>query len=569
MAKDAAIPASKGWRDSLRPYLEPAPLAALFLGMSSGFPYAMIGATLTTRLAQDGIEKSSVTAFALTFLAYNLKWAWAPAIDRFRIPVLGRIGQRRSWLILIGGLVFLAVSILGNLDPKASLPAVALAAIAVGLAGATYDIVIDAYRIELLAPEQLGTGSGMSQYGWRIGSAVAGAVALVVAERAGWGVAYMACAILVLPAIITGLVMGEPERKIERHWPAYLSRTFYAIFIVSFPIAFLIANRIDQWLDVDILTLMVLVGYLFPLFDLSARRARDIGWSSHVNWLIALPALALAATLATDWAAIAAYVGSALLWGLFIVGALAIGALVALPTKSREGQAADKGAVGPLGEFFAREGAILILFFLLLHKIGDTLANLTFRLLFDELGYTNDEIAFYDVGLGFWALLAGVFVGGIIYARLGMKRSVLFSLILMAVSNFSFAGLAAAGHSNWGMAGAIGFENFASGIGGVCVVAYLSALADLRFTATHFALFSAAASILGRFLSGTSAGKLIERFGYVDFYLLTTALAVPGILIFWWMIRSGLVDRSIGTAGETEIEETPGAVVNSEAAGSR
>ncbi|MBE1526165.1 PAT family beta-lactamase induction signal transducer AmpG [Sphingopyxis sp. OAS728] len=555
MSTDAAMPAPQGWRDSLRPYLEPAPLAALFLGISSGFPFAMIGATLTTRLAQDGIEKSSVTAFALTFLAYNLKWAWAPAIDRLRIPILGSIGQRRSWLILVGALVFVAVSVLGNLDPKASLAVVALAAIAVGLAGATYDIVIDAYRIELLSPEQLGTGSGMSQYGWRIGAAVAGALALVVAERAGWGVAYMVCAALVLPAIVTGLVMGEPERKIERHWPAYLSRAYYAVFIFSFPIAFLVARQVDQWLDVDILTLMVLVGYLFPLFDLSARRARDIGWSGRVNWIIALPALALVAVLAADWGTITAYVGATLLGAVLAVGAIAIAALVALPTKSREGQSPDKSAVGPLAEFFSREGAVLILFFLLLHKIGDTLANLTFRLLFEDLGYTNDEIAFYDVGLGFWALLAGVFVGGIIYARLGMKRSVLFSLILMAISNFSFAGLAAAGHSNWGMAGAIGFENFASGIGGVCVVAYLSALADLRFTATHFALFSAAASILGRFLTGTSAGKLIEEFGYVDFYLLTTALAVPGILIFWWMMRSGLVDRSIGTAGEVEVTD--------------
>src|SRR3546814_11238315 len=120
-----------------------------------------------------------------------------------------------------------------------------------------------------------------------------------------------------------------------------------------------------------------------------------------------------------------------LLWLLLAIGALVIGALVVLPTKSREGQAADKGAVGPLAEFFSREGAILILFFLLLHKLGDTLANLTFRLLFEDLGYTNDEIAFYDVGLGFWALLAGVFVGGIVYARLGMKRSVLLSLFLI------------------------------------------------------------------------------------------------------------------------------------------
>src|SRR5690606_800857 len=112
---------------------------------------------------------------------------------------------------------------------------------------------------------------------------------------------------------------------------------------------------------------------------------------------------------------------------------------------------------GPFAEFFRRNGAWLVLLFILVHKIGDTLANLTFRLLFDDLGYTNDEIAIYDIGVGFWALIVGVFVGGILYARLGLKRSVLIALILMAVSNFSFAALAAAGHSNIGMAGAIGF----------------------------------------------------------------------------------------------------------------
>jgi PAT family beta-lactamase induction signal transducer AmpG len=130
-----------------------------------------------------------------------------------------------------------------------------------------------------------------------------------------------------------------------------------------------------------------------------------------------------------------------------------------------------------------------------------------------------------------------------------MKRSVMISLIIMAVSNFSFALLAGAGHSNWGMAGAIGFENVASGIGGVCVVAYFSALCDLRFTASQYALISAAASVVGRFLTGTTAGSLIDNLGYVNFYLLTTAAAVPGILLFWIMMRSGLVDASIGSAG--------------------
>jgi PAT family beta-lactamase induction signal transducer AmpG len=148
-------------------------------------------------------------------------------------------------------------------------------------------------------------------------------------------------------------------------------------------------------------------------------------------------------------------------------------------------------------------------------------------------------------------------VGGVMYERLGMKRSVLVSLVLMAVSNFSFAALAAAGHSNIGMAAAVGFENFASGIGGVTVVAYLSALCNLRFTASQYALLSALASIAGRVLTGTTAGWLIEVIGYVNFYLLTTAVAFPGVILFWLMMRSGLADLSIGSAGKEPAPPRP------------
>jgi PAT family beta-lactamase induction signal transducer AmpG len=438
--------ASLGWRgrlpEGVRPYVEAAPLAAAFLGVSSGFAFAMIAATLTTRLAQYGIRKSAVTAFALTFLAYNLKWLWAPLVDTVRLPVLGRFGQRRSWLWLAGGLVMAAVVFLGSLDPRTDLPMVATAAIIVGVLGATFDIVIDAYRIELLEPQQLGVGSGMYQYGWRIGSVSAGALALVIAARYGWASAYAACALFALPAMLVGVAMGEPTRRRPAPPPAGVVAAAIAYF-------------------------------------------------------------------------------------------------------------------SPLVEFLQRRGALVVLAFVLIHKMGDTLANLTLRLLFDQLGFSNDEIAFYDVGMGFFAYLAGIFVGGVMYASMGMKRSVLVSLILMAVSNLSFAALAASGHSNWGMAGAIGFENFASGIGGVAVVAYMSALCNLRFTATQYALLSALASIAGRFLTGTTAGGLIEAMGYVNFYLLTTLIALPGVALYWYMVRSGLAEVPIGTAGTTGEDAAP------------
>src|SRR5262249_2919865 len=156
---------------------------------------------------------------------------------------------------------------------------VAIAAIAMGVAGATFDIIIDAYRIELLEPRQLGVGSGMSQYGWRIGAAAAGAPALVLAARAGWTPAHLACPAFPLPAVLGAALMGEPARHREPARPHGVVEAIVAYF-------------------------------------------------------------------------------------------------------------------SPLTEFLRRQGALVVLLFVLIHKIGDTLANLTLRLLFQDLGFSNDEVAF-------------------------------------------------------------------------------------------------------------------------------------------------------------------------------
>lgn len=418
---------ARSWHDAVRPYFERAPLGALLLGLSSGAPFAMIAATLTTRLAEAGIDKRLVTAFALTFLFYNIKFLWAPLIDRGRIPVLTRlIGQRRAWLVVIACGVMASITWLGLADPVDNIGMVVAAALTTAFFGASFDVVIDAYRIESLTPEQLGTGSGMSQYGWRLGAAGAGALALFVAERAGWSAAYMAGALFAVPALVAALMLGEPRAH-------------------------------------------------------SAALARE---------------------------------------------------------DQPRGLAAVRAAmIDPLADFLRRRGAWLVLLFILVHKLGDTIANLSLRLLFVDLGFSKDEIAAWDIGLGLVATLVGIFVGGIIYNRIGMMRAVLLSLVLMAVSNLGFAVLALIGHSNFAMGAAVGFENFASGVGGVAVVAYLSWLCDLRFTATQFALLSAMASILGRFVSGTTAGALIEALGFVQFYVLTTVLALPGIVIFVLLMR--------------------------------
>ena len=150
---------SHDWRshvpEGLRAYMEGPPLSAFFLGISSGAPFAMIAATLTTRLAQYGIKKSAVTMFALTFLAYNFKFLWAPVVDTVRLPLLGRFGQRRSWLWLIGVLVMAAVTFLGSVDPQQALSTVAIAAVLVGIAGATFDKIGRAHGTPVTATPRM------------------------------------------------------------------------------------------------------------------------------------------------------------------------------------------------------------------------------------------------------------------------------------------------------------------------------------------------------------------------------------------------------------------------------
>jgi PAT family beta-lactamase induction signal transducer AmpG len=537
-----------GWRSHIpagvRPYTEKGPIAAFFLGISSGLPFTLLAATLTQRLSEGGIQRRTISAFALVLLIYSIKWAWAPVVDRVRLPFANRFGQRRTWLILCAALVVMAIVVLARADPTAGVQKILLAALLLGFAGATYDIVIDAYRIELLEPEQLGTGSGMSQYGWRIGALLAGTIALAGAASVDWTFGYIACAPLALSAVIVSLVAGEPRRHKLREWPRRAGAGSYRKLLLAIPIILAAAMGLDQLLDSTILFRIAVFGLIYPLADLTIRRAHDAGWSGHLAWLLLAPvAAAIVGNLTLFWIALGV-TGALLLMLAFKPGDA---------QANRFGDAPDalvrRDVVGPMVEFFRRKGAWLVFIFVLVHKIGDTMANLMVRDLFVTEGFSREEILFADVWVGFACLMIGIFVGGIIYARWGMKRAVLVSLLLMGVSNLSFAVLAEIGRSVPMMAFTMGFENFASGVGGVAVVAFLSAVCSLRFTATQFALLSAAAAIVGRFLTGSLAGRLIDWMGYPNYYLLTTALALPGIILFWWMMRSGLVDAAIGSAG--------------------
>src|SRR3546814_21022020 len=195
-------------------FRKPIPIVALLLGISSGFPLTLLLGTMSYWLSKVGIDKSTI-GFAIGLTTpYTLKFLWAPLVDRLPIPVLTRLcGQRRSWLVVIQALLVLAIWQLGASNPTNDhLAPVALWAIVVAFLSATQDIVIDAYRIEILSDAELPHGTAMNQFGYRTGNLIAGVGTIALASPEGfglgWATAYAFTVLAVLPAVIGALFAG-------------------------------------------------------------------------------------------------------------------------------------------------------------------------------------------------------------------------------------------------------------------------------------------------------------------------------------------------------------------------
>jgi PAT family beta-lactamase induction signal transducer AmpG len=206
---------------TFRPYRRPMPFVAFLLGISSGFPLTLLLATMTFWLSKEGIDKTAI-GFAIGLTTpYTLKFLWAPLVDKLSIPILTPLfGQRRSWLFLIQGLLFGSLWKLGASDPANQLGVFAVWAIIVAFLSATQDIVIDAYRIEILSDEELPHGTAMNQFGYRTGNLIAGIGTIWLASNEGmsygWALAYGLTGFCVLPATLGALYAG-PGNFVERH----------------------------------------------------------------------------------------------------------------------------------------------------------------------------------------------------------------------------------------------------------------------------------------------------------------------------------------------------------------
>jgi len=411
-----------GWRRALDVYTDKRVLMILPLGFSSGLPLLLTYSILSAWLATEHIARAAIGAFALVGTPYALKFLWSPLIDRLPSPI--PLGRRRGWGITIQLLLIAAILALGSSDPRSNLPLMAALALLVAFLSASQDIVIDAYRVEILKIEEQGPGAALIQTGYRIAMLVVGWGSLRIADSFGFFAAYATMAAL--------LVIG------------------LAVFILN------------------------------PEPEASAAAARR-GPETIRAWL-------------------------------------------------------KSAVIDPFADFMRRPIWPALLIFVFAYKLGEALAGVMATPLYIELGFTLSEIADISKLFGFFATIAGVLLGGLVTAKLGIIRALLICGVLQSLGNLAYVLQATAGHRLDALALCVVLENVTGGMAGTAMIAYLSSLCSPAFTATQYALLSSIA-VLGRTVVASSGGVLADALGWVDFFLMTTVITIPALLLLLWIQR--------------------------------
>ena len=206
----------RAWLDSVSVYRERRVLSLLFFGFSSGLPLLLVYSTLSAWLTEVGVSKTAIGFISLVGTAYALKFLWSPLVDKLPVPILtGLLGRRRSWMLVSQAVLIVSIYGMARSDPATpdGLWWMIFWAVVVAFASATQDIVIDAYRTEILEDEKLGAGAANLVFGYRIAMLSAGGGALIIADYADWSWAYIAMAGLVLVGV--GAVLLNPEPQVR------------------------------------------------------------------------------------------------------------------------------------------------------------------------------------------------------------------------------------------------------------------------------------------------------------------------------------------------------------------
>ncbi len=393
-------------------------LACIFCGFASGMPLYVLYQLVPAWLRDAHVDLKTIGLFSLVSFPYTWKFLWSPLMDRIVPPFLGR---RRGWAALMQVGLLGALAAFSFLDPTEDIGLIALVVSIVALLSASQDIVLDAYRRELLPDAELGVGNSFFVNAYRVSSLVPGSLALILSDTLPWSTVHLIVASFMLVGVATSVFMPEPE--------------------VSMP-----------------------------------------------------------------------------------------------PPRSFA-----RAVVEPFQEFFARDGvksALLILTFMLLYKLGDSMATALATPFYLDLGFTKTEIGTVAKVASLWASIGGGIAGGVLMIRIGINRSLWIFGVVQISSILGFAALAEIGHSIPALFMAVSFEYLGVGLGTAAFVAFIARSTDKRYTATQFALLTSLTGV-PRTFANASTGWLIEAVGYTQFFLFCTLIALPGMILLRWVAPWG------------------------------
>ena len=399
--------AQRNWKEIL---FNRRMLVCIFLGFTSGMPLYVLFQLVPAWLRSSDVDLGTIGLFALVSLPYTWKFLWSPLMDRFKPPFLGR---RRGWAVITQLCLLLTIGMLGQFDPAESLQAIVVLVFLVSLFSASQDIVIDAYRRELLADDELGTGTSLFINAYRLSSLVPGSLSLILSDHLPWSMVYW----------VTG-----------------------AFMIVGVLTSFIIREVSDD--------------------DLAPHTMRE-------------------------------------------------------------------AVIEPFREFFARDGiwaGLAILAFMFLYKLGDNMATALATPFYIDMGFSRTEIGSIAKVAALWASIAGAIIGGAAMLKLTINKALWIFGFVQMFTILGFAWLSVLGHDPLVLFIVVSAEYLGVGLGTVALTAYIARETSRAFTATQFALFTSLIAV-PRTFANASTGFLIESMGYTTFFLLCTALAIPGMLM--------------------------------------
>ena len=389
-------------------------LICIFTGFASGMPLYLLISLVPAWLRTEGVGLKEIGFFALVGLPYTWKFLWSPLLDRYQLSLFSfRPGLRRSWMLGTQLALLAAIAALGFFDPSSQLWPIAWLCLLIAFLSATQDIVLDAYRRQLLSDEELGMGSSIHVNAYRIAGLVPGSLSLILADILPWQTVFIATSAFMLTGIGLTLSIREP-----------------------------------------------------------AQAARH-------------------------------------------------------PTSLRS------AVIDPFNEFFSRQGvkqAGLILLFMLLYKLGDSMATALATPFYLDLGFTKTQIGLVAKNAALWPMIVGGILGGILMIKIGINRALWLFGLVQIISILGFAVLARVGEGVWLLALAISFEYLGVGLGTAAFVAFIARSTHPAFAATQFALFTALTAV-PRTVASSATGIIVEGMGWENFFYLCTALAIPGMLL--------------------------------------